>query len=155
MPPMPGTGVQAMALDRRFLQFRLPGQQPMHSLPARQHSQRVWGALEQVANRVQLQHLAGSLNVEHHWRWRTFGLREVLDEAGARRRFNRPMDIVKIWSFLRIPLYKQPNLYRWQNNSIDDGSIPQKSKHQHGAALLRLSRGRVRGGYPRWMSPLP
>jgi hypothetical protein len=85
MPPVPGTGVRAVASDRGFLQFRSPGQQPTHSLPARRHSQQVWGALEQVANRVQLQHLAGLLDVARHWRWRTFGLREVSDEAGARR----------------------------------------------------------------------
>ena len=57
-----------VASDRRFLQFLEPGQQPTHSLPALRHSQRVWGAVEQVANRVQLQHLAGSLDVVRRWR---------------------------------------------------------------------------------------
>ncbi|KAL3808592.1 hypothetical protein ACHAXA_011372 [Cyclostephanos tholiformis] len=68
MPPMPGRGVRTVASDLRFLQFLEPGQQPTHSLLALQHSQRVWGAAEQVANRVQLQHLAGSLDIVRRWR---------------------------------------------------------------------------------------
>ncbi len=152
---MPGGGVQAIALDQRFWQFCLPGQQPTHSLPTRRHSQRVWGAFEQVANRVQLLHLAGLLDVKRCWHWRAFGLREVSDKAGACRQLICFVDIIKIGSFLWIPPCKWPNLYCWQNNSIDDGSIPPKSKHQHSAALHRRSRGRVRGGYLQWMLPLP
>ena len=51
--------------------------------------------LEQLANLVQLQHLAGSLDVEHRWRWREVGLREVSDGAIVRRRLNNSMDIGK------------------------------------------------------------
>jgi hypothetical protein len=147
MPPMLGRGVRAVASDRRFRQFLAPGQQPMHSLPTLRHLQWIWGAFKQVANRVQLQHLGGLLNVVRRWRWRALGLMEVSDKVGARWRLICSVGILKIRSFLRIPPYKWPNLYRWQNNSIHDGSIPPKSKHQRSAALHRQSRGRVRGGY--------
>ncbi len=60
-----------------FPQF---GQQLMHSLPALQHSHRVWVALEHAANLERLQHLAGLLDGDDHLcHWRAFGLREVSD----------------------------------------------------------------------------
>ena len=87
---MPGSGVRAVASERRFMHFLIPGQQLTYSLPELRHSHRVWGALEQVANQVQLQHLAGSLDVERcwRWRWRTLGLMEVSVGAFALHRLN-------------------------------------------------------------------
>ncbi len=69
----------------------------MHSLPALRHLQRVWVALEQLANLVQLQHLAGSF--ERRWRWREVGLREVSVGAIVRRRLNNSVDMGKngVW----------------------------------------------------------
>ena len=68
----------------------------MHSLPAQQQAQRVWVELEQLANLVELQHLAGSLNVKRCWRWREVGLREVLDGAIVCPQLNKSVDIVQL-----------------------------------------------------------
>jgi hypothetical protein len=102
---MPGSGVRTVASDRQFLQFLIPGQQLTHSLPVLRHSHRVWVALEQVANWVQLQHLAGSLDDVRRWRCRALGLMEVSDGAFARLRFIISVDNRKdrVWyGFLRI-----------------------------------------------------
>jgi hypothetical protein len=93
MPPMPGRGVRTVASDCQFLHFAVPGQQLTHSLPALRHSQRVWVALEQLANLVRLQHVAGSLDVERRWRWRELGLREVSVGAIVSCRLNNSVDI--------------------------------------------------------------
>jgi hypothetical protein len=86
--PVPGGGVQTIALDQWFLHFANPGQQLTHSLPTLQHSHRDWVALEHAANLVQLQHLVGSLDDDDRLcRWRAFGLREVLDGAVVCCRF--------------------------------------------------------------------
>ena len=77
------------------MHFAVPGQQLTHSLPTLRHSQRVWVALEQLANLVQLQHVAGLLDVERHWRWRELGLREVSVGAIVRCRLNNSVDIEK------------------------------------------------------------
>ena len=96
------------------MHFLIPGQQLTHSLPALRHSHRVWGALEQVANRVQLQHLAGSLDVERRWRWRALGLMEVSDGAFARRRLKYSVDIGKI-GFGMDSSVAEPNIFWWRN----------------------------------------
>ncbi len=78
--PMPGRGVQTIALDQWFLHFANPGQQLTHSLPTLQHLHRVWVALEHAANLEQVQHLAGLLDDDDHLcHWQAFGLREVSD----------------------------------------------------------------------------
>ena len=97
------------------MHFLIPGQQLTYSLPELRHSHRVWGALEQVANQVQLQHLAGSLDVVCHWRWRALGLMEVLVGAFALHRLNISVDIGKI-GFGMDSSVSEPNIFRWRNN---------------------------------------
>ncbi len=115
MPPMPGRGVRTVASDCRFLHFAVPGQQLTHSLPALRHSQQVWVALEQLANLVQLQHVAGSLDVERCWRWREFGLREVSVGAIVRRWLNNSVDMGKK-VFGRDSSVAEPLFFRGRNN---------------------------------------
>jgi hypothetical protein len=97
------------------MHFLIPGQQLTYSLPELWHLHRVWVALEQVANRVQLQHLAGSLDVERRWRWWALGLMEVSDGAFAQRRLNISVNIGKI-KFGMDSSISEPNIFPWWNN---------------------------------------
>ena len=64
---------------------------------------------------MQLQHVAGSLDVERHWRWRELGLREVSVGAIVRRRLNNSVDIEKK-VFGRDSSVAKPLFFRGRNN---------------------------------------
>ena len=105
---------------------------------------------------MQLQHVAGSLDVERRWRWRELGLREVSVGAIVRRRLNNSADIEKKKVFGRDSSVAKPLFFRGRNNKFNDvfdSSPVDKIDHKQSAACNRRSRGRVSGRRPRWALP--